>query len=486
MKILVFATSVFILAGGLYYWQNKTPDTWVANFQRIGTFSSPVVADLNNDGELDVIIAAGGAEFERVDTALIALDGASGQVLWAVGASDQLISNPVLLNLNDDTTDDIIVGGRSGQLMAFDGRTGNLLWNFAQEQTLPYPLYNFYTPAPVGDRNGDGIPDLVVAQGGNVQKKPFEVDRPAGMLMLISGADGKLMVADYMPDGKETYMSPATRQHGEDTLVYFGSGGETIEGHFYCVSLNAFEREGLTSARVLVSAEHKGFIAPPVFTDLNRDGHSDILVNAVEGKLIALDGTDHQTLWEVDRDSMEVYTSPAVGHFNNDAVPDVFVNFGKGIWPDMLACRQLAIDGSNGKILFEDSLSFFSMSSPITIDINGDGKDEALLSINFRPQKKTSTGVSFSNEVHNKLMAFDIARNKQLRLDVKMPGPNAAVTPLLDDLDVDGKTDLIFAYQTDAYHMGQFNGMRIFRKELDIPTKRIQQGGYLVQAALPE
>jgi outer membrane protein assembly factor BamB len=454
---------------------------WERTFREIGTLSSPRATDLNGDGVKDIILAAGANEFEATDSALFAINGRNGKVLWAIGASDQLFGTPVLLDINDDQIRDVIISGRSGQLMAVNGSNGALLWDFKQDQEPDFVLYNFYTPALVSDQNDDGLADMLVAQGGDVRKKPHEQDRPAGMLMLLSASDGKVLATDTMPDGKETYMSPVVYQNSGQEWILFGSGGETIAGNFYQLSLADFKNSGTQKAELLVQGSAKGFIAPPVLADLNRDGQSDILVNAVEGRLLALDGVTGKLLWEYAQDSMEVYTSPAVGNFNGDATPDVFVNFGKGIWPDLIQCRQIAVDGTSGRLLFEDSLSFFSMSSPVTLDVNADGLEEALLSINFRVEKQFGEGMSFSNEVHNKLMAFDVVHQQALRLEIEMPGPNPAITPLLDDLDNDGKTDLILAYHTDAYHMGQFNGMKLIRKELDIPLPGGQARGYLLQ-----
>lgn len=480
-QFLIAFLIIGLLVGGAFFWWQQQLSNWETDFSAIGTFSSPRTADLNADGVKDIIIGAGAAEFEATDTAVIALDGRDGSILWALGAKDQIVSNPVLLDINRDNTLDIVIGGRSGQLMAVNGKSGDLLWDFKSAQSLDFPLFNFYTPAIVEDYNGDEIPELLVAQGGDVSKKPHETDRPPGMLMLISGHDGQLITYDYMPDGKETYMSPVIYEKQGEKMILFGSGGETIPGHFYQLPLQLFVENGLSQAQILASGKEKGFIAPPLLHDLNRDGQEDILVNAVEGRLLFLDGSSHELIWDYSLDSMEVYTAAAVGHFNEDNIPDVFVNFGKGIWPDLVQCRQLALDGNDGSLLFEDSLSFFSMSSPVILDINGDGMDEALLSINYRPEKTMASGLSFSNEVFNKLVAFDIANGKQLRLDILMEGPNAAVTPYLDDLEDNGKLDLIFAYQTDAYHMGQFNGMRVLRKELDIPMERVRQAGYLLQ-----
>jgi outer membrane protein assembly factor BamB len=447
--------------------------SWERSFARIGTFSSPRTADLNGDGVDDVVLGAGANEFEASDTAVVALDGATGAVLWAVGGTDQIFSTPIFLSVAQDATPDVVMSGRSGQLLAIDGVNGRVLWDFKRDGQPDFPLYNIYTPALIPDQNADQVPDLLVAQGGDVAKRPNDPNRPPGMLMVVSGSNGALLACDTMPDGRETYMSPVVFEQAGKTQILFGSGGETMGGNLYQVSLRALMDSNLSSAKVLASDPEQGFIASPLRHDLNADGTSDILINSVAGRVVALDGATHRVLWEAGIDNAEVYTAPTVGYFNADAVPDVFVNFGIGIWPDQVRCLQMAFSGADGSVLFEDSLSFFSMSSPVTIDLDGDQRDEVLLSVNFSVER-TLAGNTISNEVHNKLVAINFATGKQLRLDLDLPGPNLALTPYLGDLDDDGQVDLIYAHHSDARRIGQFNGLRIIRKELDIPASRVR------------
>jgi outer membrane protein assembly factor BamB len=462
---LLILTLLFLSA--FLLWPEKR-NAWERSFARIGTFSSPRAADLNGDGVRDIVLGAGANEFEASDTAVIALDGDTGAVLWATGGTDQVFSTPVFLDSNQDATPDVVMSGRSGQLIAIDGANGQVLWDFKRDGQPTFPLYNIYTPALVPDQNADQVPDLVVAQGGDVTKRPNDPDRPPGMLMVVSGSNGALLAYDTVPDGRETYLAPVVFEQAGQTQILFGSGGETVGGNLYQTPLWALLNSDLSTASVLASDSQQGFIASPLRHDLNTDGTPDILINSVAGRVIALDGATHRELWEAGIDGAEVYTSPTVGYFDADAVPDVFVNFGIGIWPDQRQCLQMAFSGADGSLIFEDSLSFFSMSSPVTVDLDGDRRDELLLSVNFKVTR-TLAGIAIGNEVHNKLIAINFATGKQLRLDLDLPGPNLALTPYLDDLDADGQVDLIYAHHTDARRIGQFNGLRIIRKELDVP-----------------
>ncbi|MCB0376547.1 MAG: FG-GAP repeat protein, partial [Sinomicrobium sp.] len=60
--------------------------SWSKPFTGIGTLSSPRVTDLNGDGVRDIILGAGREEFQACDSAVIALDGKTGTMLWHVSA----------------------------------------------------------------------------------------------------------------------------------------------------------------------------------------------------------------------------------------------------------------------------------------------------------------------------------------------------------------------------------------------------------------
>jgi len=85
---------------------------WEARFPTLGTFSSPAAADLNGDGVLDIVVGAGGAPFAPSDSAVLALDGADGRLLWHAGADAQLFGQPVFLDIDGDGSPDVLIGGR--------------------------------------------------------------------------------------------------------------------------------------------------------------------------------------------------------------------------------------------------------------------------------------------------------------------------------------------------------------------------------------
>ena len=94
--------------------------SWSVTYKGMGTFSSPRVTDLTGDGVGDVIFGAGREEFQACDSAVIAVDGQNGKMLWHVRAKDQIFGSPMLKDLTGDGVDDVIINGRSAEFMAID------------------------------------------------------------------------------------------------------------------------------------------------------------------------------------------------------------------------------------------------------------------------------------------------------------------------------------------------------------------------------
>lgn len=458
-----------------------TPDNWVQDLPNIGSSSSPRAIDLTNDGVLDIVMGGGGREFAATDYGVFALDGQDGSLLWSVPARNQVVGSPVFKDLNNDGTPDVLIGGRTAIFYAIDGKSGELLWEFLPDNNSldivnNRSILNFYNPQFIPDQDGDGIEDILTAYGGFIKAPPEETNRPAGSLMVISSKDGTTLAKVAMPDGRESYMSPIVYDfNGDGELsVLFGSGGETINGHFYKTSLNSVLHEDLSDAKVLADGRGKGFIAPPVLTDLNGDGVKDITVNSVNGKVLSFDGSTEQLLWEADLgDEFEGYTTLSPGNFNSDNTTDFFVSYGHGIWPNIDFAYQVVVDGTDGSVISSDTAGTFQYASPLTFDFNEDGQDEALVITN--KQTEQDAGATSLEVYVNEMLIFDPHNQNQYRFHEQKLGSNLGSTPLLTDLDRDGYLDVIYCYMNDPMNFYSFKSMKIERIEskisVDAPVK---------------
>ncbi len=240
---LIFAG--FLSACSLTSGKKKSILVWNKDLPVIGSLSSPRTADLNSDGVLDIVMGAGENEDKKTDMGILAFDGKSGNLLWKQGAIDQVFGSATFCDVTGDKVKDILIGGRSPQLKAIDGRSGALIWDYKHEQytndpMLRYAHFNFNNSVLVPDQNNDGVDDLLTINGGNPLARPYsEVDRFPGVLMLFDSKTGNVIAADTMPDRKESYMTPLcfSQPGSKEVFILFGTGGETIDGKLYLTTL---------------------------------------------------------------------------------------------------------------------------------------------------------------------------------------------------------------------------------------------------------
>lgn len=458
---------------------SKGQSPWSKSLPGLGTFSSPRTADLNGDGIQDLILGAGREEFLHCDSAVVALDGANGALLWTASADDQVFASAAIKDLNGDGTQDVLIGGRTAELKALNGKNGVELWSFreivAKSKKKKRKYFNFYNPQWIPDQDGDKLEDILISNGGDVLAKPYDSNRPTGYLMVISSQNGQILAEAPMPDGGETYMSVAViaTKDGKHKII-FGSGGETIGGALYVASLQEVLDGNLSKATKLASSKDKGFIGPPVWVDINLDGIADIVANAVDGRLLAFDGNTYQAIWEAKMPNTEAYSSIAVGYFNADETPDFFVSYAEGVWPDLKWCKQFMVDGSSGSIQFEENLGFYQTSTPVVLDVNQDGLDEALLLVTYQVQE-----ADLSASFYTMPMLIDFKTGKALELGLNVPGGNIASTPWIGDLENDGNLDILFCHGTDKRYYHAFNGLTVERLTTKISARSVRWGAYM-------
>ncbi len=451
---------------------------WVDSLPRIGTFSSPRVADLNGDGIDDIILGAGKEEFIKSDSGVVALDGRNGKMLWHVFAKDQMFGSAIFQDINADGHPDVLINGRSSELIMINGLNGQVIWRFdpRSKQNKSHRFYNFYNSQWIPDLDGDSLKDILVSNGGDITKEAYDPNRPPGYLLIMSSRTGEILHLAEMPDGKEIYMSVTVTPlpNLKDYEIIYGTGGETIGGHLYRCLLSDVIKHDLKKSMMLDSTRDRGYIGPAARVDLNRDGITDIIVNSVNGRMIAFDGKDYHRLWELRRPGTETYSSITVGQFTDDDIPDLFASYAKGTWPQLDWSTQFLADGKNGKVLFVDSLGFYQNSTGVACDWDGDGKDEILLSVNIQEIKN-----GFYKYFYNFLALIDFKTNEVLQVGDLHEGNNISSTPWVGDLDHDGKLDIIYVHGINDRHTYTFDGMKVHRIRTQILIKNpVKWGAY--------
>ncbi|HKU41455.1 MAG TPA: hypothetical protein VJR89_25035 [Polyangiales bacterium] len=421
--------------------------SWLAHGE-YSVFSSPRVADLTGDGVLDVVLGHGievsahdgeapvdPNEIRTLGSAA-AYDGVTGAELWVFRAEQDLVGSAAFVDIDSDGVPDVVIGGRYAELVALSGKTGELLWRFFRGGAAAARgkgIHNFYSASLVDDRDGDGVVDLIVANGGDATLGPKSA-RPAGQLFALSGATGSVLGRIQMPDSRETYMS--TTRLGDD--VIFGSGGETWGGSLWRVPIPAVFASDATRVRRLASRDDTGFIAPAALADLTGDGVLDIVATAFGGYLVVVDGASDAVRFEAELHGAESHSAALIANVTADGVPDIAWSVNEGVWPSYSGARYLLWDGASGELLLDEHWGGLTPCGHVAADLDGDGRDEILFGVN------EVTGDPSKAELAYQLYLLDPRTLAARKLGPQFRRP-AIATPWLGDLDADGDLELIVA-----------------------------------------
>ncbi|XP_074653031.1 uncharacterized protein LOC141907325 [Tubulanus polymorphus] len=373
----------------------QVTDVWIRGIPKFITESAIRNVDINGDGVLDHLVAFGtGAVNEDANPlvcniyfdgsfpcfgGILALNGITGEELWRYYSREELFGLNCNIDFNRDGVFDCLGGGRAGAFSLVSGRDGKEIWTFdAEKARRRFGIMNLYTAQAIKDYNGDGIPEVLAIHGGDPLREPGSKLRLAGRLIIFSGADGEVLRAVTVPDRRESYYSPQIHTLLDGTqVVLFGTGGETHPGSFWYIGLDDLYRGNVDKAQKVYSDKFKGVMTPPVLIDLNGDFVEDIVLPIYNSTTIAFDGKTFEPLWKYHVPWSESYSTPAVGYFNDDAVPDFMVHWqiGPG-YPIYYHSITTILDGKTGKPLIDpirDSVG--AQASPLTVSVEGHGND---------------------------------------------------------------------------------------------------------------
>lgn len=424
---------------------------WSRQIDGLGV-SSPKVHDVDGDGVLDVVLGAGK---EKQWGAVLTLDGRDGSELWrSTTWDDELYATACLVDVNRDDVLDVVIGRRRrhGGLAALDGRTGERLWGIhGANPGLPLPEQHFNTAVPCPDQDGDGLDDLLVVQSGGL-----DMLRQVGRLYVISAASGVVLHTWEPFDDREMFFVPCVEPVGDGWRLLVGTGGETLPGHLMALDFPSFEE------RWRIEGTKKGFVPGALLHDFDGDGTREAIVSTFNGRLMRVDMDTGAIAWERKHPRTETYVTPTLGRFDDgDDVLDVFAVFSEGRWPKYETRAFLEwIDGATGELLDTRDEGVQVTSSPVVLDVDGDGLDEVILAVNN----------SFKRDKHNVDTVLGLYSGTAGRhpLWQRTFGGYAAATPWLGDLDADGLCDLVFTH-LDNVHCWSLG---------EVPVERVRWGEY--------
>jgi FG-GAP-like repeat/FG-GAP repeat len=343
------------------------------NFAVRGTPKSVAVGDFNNDGKPDLAVANQGS-YDPTGTltntgVLVLLGKGDGTFQAAVNYAPGKASVSVAVgDFNGDGKPDLAVANKG------DGTVSILLGkgDGTFQPAVDYAVRGTPGSVAVGDFNGDGKPDLVVANPGL-----FDAGGPpttGSVSVLLGKGDGT-----FQPAANSDAVSP----QGSVAVGDFNSDGKL---DLAVANQGSYDPTGtLTNAGVSVllgkgdgtfqAAVNYGAGAAPVSVvagDFNGDGKLDLAVaNNRDGTVSILLGKGDGTFPSgVNYGAGAQSLSIAVGDFNNDGKPDLAVTKGT-------ETGAVAVILNKGDGTFQTAANYDAGAAPISVavgDFNGDGK----------------------------------------------------------------------------------------------------------------
>ncbi len=142
------------LAGAVRCINSTGGEEWATPYLAINIWSSPTVADVDVDGQLEVLCGSTSHNF-------YCLNGLDGAIEWNYTTIGHSSFTATVADLDGDSDKDIVFGTNDGHVYCLNG-TGGLEWDYTD--VGPYPVLS--TPS-IADAGSDGTLDVFVGAQDN-------------------------------------------------------------------------------------------------------------------------------------------------------------------------------------------------------------------------------------------------------------------------------------------------------------------------------
>ena len=341
----------------LWNFKNNSGDVW----------ASPAIADINNDGELEIIVPL------RSGGAILALDK-YGNDLWQFNVSGYVESSPAIADIDLDGDLEIVFGtsgyyGSSDMVYALtmNGNTPQILWEFPPEEIEGKSAAVLSSPALV-DINGDKRLETIFASFN-------------GYLYALD-SNGELLWK-FLAE-TETYIDDSIREKpiAAPTVADLDGDGtyeiviqtsayreSTDRTSIFCVSSTGLEIWRMPT-------QYQGPASASV-ADLNDDGWLEILIGTESGDLYAL-RPNKTVLWQINLGE-PICSSPSIADLDGDGDLEIIV-VSSSLTPGITNSNVTILD-KDGDQLWKFLVEGESWTNIPVVDLNKDGKLELIIGV---------------------------------------------------------------------------------------------------------
>jgi len=139
--------------------------------------SSPVIGDIDGDKKDEIILSS--------NEYIFALNSESGDILWSFFTEEgySVTGTAALADIDNDGVLDVIIGGGNGKIYGLSGNNGTLLWSF---QTNGKTIWTYKTL-------GKGVSSPILGDLDNNNKTDVLVYSSESCLYALNGINGKLL-----------------------------------------------------------------------------------------------------------------------------------------------------------------------------------------------------------------------------------------------------------------------------------------------------
>jgi hypothetical protein len=297
-------------------------------------WSSPALADLNGDGNLEVLIGSD-------DGKLYCLN-AAGKPIWSFRTGAAIESSPAVADIDGDGKLEVITKSGDSHVYCISA-TGALKWSYSGKTGRSSPA--------IADINGDGKLEILVASG----------EGPSGHSLYCLDASGRFQWS--YPIGSflgTVWSSPAVADVNGDGKMEVVVGD--CDNITYCVDANGNLKWSYKTGWWVESS--------PSFADLDGDGKLEVVFGSTDGKVYCLSGTGDLKWYQAF--GVPVDSSPIIVDLDMDGEPEVLVDV-HWSYPYDVYCLS-----NTGAVKWKFS-TMVQQSSPTVADVDGDQKLEVVI-----------------------------------------------------------------------------------------------------------